>query len=59
MTDRILKKDDIVKLFLINGFTYKGKIIAIDDTFLKVFDFKSDKEMVFPLTSIRDMEVQE
>lgn len=59
MTDRILNKGDIVKLFLINGYTYKGKVIAIDNTFLKVFEFRSDKEMVFPLTSIRDIEVQE
>ena len=57
MSERVIKEGDIVKVFLSNNFIYKGKVLAVDNAFLKILDFKTDSEKVFPLSSITDINI--
>ncbi|MHA1471087.1 MAG: LSM domain-containing protein [Candidatus Asgardarchaeia archaeon] len=44
----------IVLIFLKNGFRYKGKLIALDNDFLKINDFKSGVEII-SIDSVQQM----
>ena len=39
-------KENIVLLFLKNGFRYRGKVLEVDDSFVKIDDFKSGEELI-------------
>lgn len=39
-------KGKIVLMFLKNGFRYRGKVLDLDDSFVKINDFKSGEELI-------------
>lgn len=47
-----------VLIFLINNFRYEGKVLAVDDFFLKLFDVKSQNDRIISLSKIAEIEVQ-
>lgn len=58
--DRLKKsKGMVVLLRLYNNFTYTGKILGSDDSWVEILDFKSDKIMGFQIDDIKSIEVKE
>lgn len=57
--NQVIKIGNIVKIFLSNNFVYEGKVIAIDDNFLKIIDTKTNSEKVFPFVSIINIDVKQ
>lgn len=59
MSELIKKELKIGKVFLIflkNGFRYEGRIIDIDNNFVKLFDFKSKSNRLISINSIENIE---
>lgn len=55
-------KDSIgkeVKIFLHNNFRYAGKITNCDETYIEIFDTKSQSYKLILYEEIKDMEVKE
>lgn len=51
-------KDKKVKIFLKNGFFYCGKILDIDDSFLRIDDVRKGEQLL-AITSLERVEVQQ
>lgn len=45
-----------IRVFLINGFRYEGTEIELTKYYLRILDFKENKEFKIPTTSIASIE---
>lgn len=47
-----------VKVFLLNGFRYAGKITNCDDNYLEILDYVSNSYKLIIFSEIKDMDVK-
>ena len=55
-------KDNLNKtatIFLINGFRFEGKIKTVDESFVEILDFKSNKIKLISLREIASIELKD
>lgn len=48
-----------ILFFMENGFRYRGKCLNSDEDYLEILDYKEDKIMVFKISEINSLEVEE
>jgi small nuclear ribonucleoprotein (snRNP)-like protein len=46
-----------VKIFLMNGWRYAGKLLNCDDDFLEILDTRTSSYKMIRITEIKDMEI--
>ena len=46
-----------IKLFLKNGFKYEGRLIAVCEDFIEIFDYKIQLNKILRIVDIADLEV--
>lgn len=54
----VLKKGEVVGVFLNNNFYYEGEVIDVDEISVRIFDVRSDKEKILPFNSIADITIK-
>lgn len=47
----------VIKIFLKNGFKYEGRVIAICQDFIELFEFKLNLNKILRISDIADFEV--
>jgi len=64
MSEVIIKRlkesqSKVILIFLDNGFRFRGKCLNSDESYVEILDFKENKIMVFKISEISNMEVEE
>ena len=47
-----------ITIFLQNNFRYTGKCKGVDDSYVELLDYKTDKIMIFEISQIKSMEIE-
>jgi len=48
-----------IKIFLLNGWRYEGKITNSDDDYVEILDYKTGSYKIIRFEDIKDLEVRE
>ena len=48
-----------ILIFLHNDFRYTGKCLSSDEKYVEILDYKTNKIMVFDISEIKTLEVQD
>lgn len=45
-----------ITIFLLNGFTFKGRLLEFDDVFIEIFDYRSQRKKTFRIDTIKEFD---